>query len=126
MEQYGRATATSQFLWLSKHVHRLISQFPKADPSDDVQHAYFLYNPDTDWHPEFEHRVRRQGLRSDFVGISDILDGIVTFMEFLRWHLEGKKRCSVTVSHLIIPASILPNADQRAIGVSGSWYAGHP
>lgn len=90
----------------SKHVHQLIRDTVSAEPKTKTKHLYFLYHPATHWRLEFANLVTTNPLPTEFVGMSDSLDGIVYLMKFFRHRLNRKKGKpdSSAVFHLILPA----------------------
>ncbi|KIX96999.1 uncharacterized protein Z520_07113 [Fonsecaea multimorphosa CBS 102226] len=48
------------------------------------QHLYFVYHPDTDWHPYFCKLVERKPLANNFFGMAENLDTLCIWMRYLR------------------------------------------
>lgn len=89
----------------AKKVHRFIHQRAKETRSDRAHHFFFVYHPDTDWHPEFFHRTETHPLPTNFLGMSSNLDALCVWMLFIRSMLalsKNKKRRSHL--HILIPA----------------------
>lgn len=84
----------------SARVHNYIMAETSTLRSGRMHHVYFLYHPDTDWHPEFKQRVSDQPLPVNFLGMSENLDSLVVWMKFLRQHMSATK----FRFHLLIPA----------------------
>jgi hypothetical protein len=87
-----------------KHVHKFVNHSMKDYTSQGDRHLFFLYHPGNNWHPEFEEEAIRRPLGHNFLGTSDSLDAIVTYMRFFRWFLEGSKNPKPAVFHLLMPA----------------------
>lgn len=87
-----------------KHVYDFVSHTMRSSTSRGERHLYFLYHPGNNWHPKFEKLARKKPLGSSFLGTSDSLDAIVTYMRFFRWFLEGNKKQKPAVFHLLMPA----------------------
>ncbi|KAK7748388.1 hypothetical protein SLS62_008651 [Diatrype stigma] len=64
---------------------------------DALDHLYFLYHPDTDWHGYF-HRT----FPDNFLGMSEHLELLCAFMLFTRRNLRRSKRHARF--HLLIPS----------------------
>lgn len=88
----------------AKHVYLYIQKFLNHQHVEGVQHLYFLYHPGTNWHTEFEDKVKEKPLSANFIGMSDSLDSIVAYMRFFRWYLNKKKKPKPAVFHLLMPA----------------------
>jgi hypothetical protein len=78
---------------------------------DDKKHIYFLYHPDTDWHPEFYQLYSKAPISDRFAGISENLDLLCLWMSYLRiaqkryWAKRDDTKLRKTlVFHLLIPA----------------------
>ncbi|KAL1963261.1 hypothetical protein VTN77DRAFT_8484 [Rasamsonia byssochlamydoides] len=71
---------------------------------------YFVFHPDTDWHPYFEEKVRKEGpLGKNFCGISNELDALILYMLAVRQVREKKQQRTrqqlpIPVFHLLLPA----------------------
>lgn len=61
----------------SELVHDYIMAETSTQRSGNIQHVYFLYHPDTDWHPQFKKRVLAEPLPVNFLGLSENLDSLV-------------------------------------------------
>lgn len=93
-------------------VHMYIRNEARKTPytNNGTKHLYFVYHPDTDWHPYFNHLVEQHPLSSRFYGMSENLDALCLWMRFLRilFSMERRdamsKREEVIVFHLLIPA----------------------
>ncbi|CZR60206.1 uncharacterized protein PAC_10102 [Phialocephala subalpina] len=67
----------------AKQVYRYIRM--KAEQAQDSEtHVFFLYHPDTDWHPDFFEMVERDPLPDNFYGMSENLDALCVWMQYLR------------------------------------------
>lgn len=84
----------------SVRVYNYIKDEASTVRDDEMRHVYFLYHPDTDWHPEFKQQVLREALPVKFLGMSENLDSLVVWMKFLRQHMSATK----FRFHLLIPA----------------------
>ncbi|KAI9647029.1 hypothetical protein NHQ30_005031 [Ciborinia camelliae] len=85
-------------------IDQRISEESQSATRSGVKHAFFLYHPDSDWHPHFYESVRRKALPINFLGISQNLDSICVWMKFVRAlnsQQGGKTRMKF---HLLIPA----------------------
>ncbi|KAK5651924.1 hypothetical protein OQA88_11583 [Cercophora sp. LCS_1] len=75
-------------------------QMESARPGETC--LVFLYHPDTDWHGEFFDAVKQNPLPNNFLGMSENLDALVTWMLFVRQRLP--KKLVRARFHLVIPA----------------------
>ncbi len=69
---------------------------------DALDHLYFLYHPDTDWHGWFWHRMKNRPFPDNFLGMSEHLELICAFMLFTRRNLRRSRRSARF--HLLIPS----------------------
>lgn len=94
----------------SNHVRLFVKHHINYIPdSQKGQHYFFLYHPDTDWHPHFADALEESPLPDELIAMSENLDALVTYMRFFRWHLKRrakKERVQLqdSVFHLLIPA----------------------
>ncbi|KAG7294410.1 hypothetical protein NEMBOFW57_004481 [Staphylotrichum longicolle] len=86
----------------ARQVHMTIKEQMASTPAGDAHDIFFLYHPDTNWHGEFLHIVKRHPLPANFLGMSENLDAIVIWMLFLRRQLGDKLKKARF--HLVIPA----------------------
>ncbi|TGO20505.1 hypothetical protein BPAE_0289g00030 [Botrytis paeoniae] len=86
----------------AKHVDKYIRKEAASVYGGDEEHLYFLYHPDTDWHGEFHDIVQNKPVPSNFVGMSENLHALCTWMLFMRKRLE-RSRINARF-HLLIPA----------------------
>jgi hypothetical protein len=88
----------------AKQVYRCIKTMAK-DTRDSPEHFYFVYHPDNDWHGAFDELVENKPLPASYFGMSNCLDLLCVWMQFLRnsFARNGKwgKRA---VFHLLVPA----------------------
>jgi hypothetical protein len=73
------------------HVHHYIRLETNRVYEDGLRHIYFLFHPDTNWHPEFQSLVRRMPLPENLLGMSECLDSLVVWMKFIRSYLNRVK-----------------------------------
>ncbi|RFU25234.1 hypothetical protein B7463_g11098, partial [Scytalidium lignicola] len=85
----------------AKHVDKYIRQEAANVYAGDVEHLYFLYHPDTDWHGEFHHIVQSSPVPSNFLGMSENLHALCAWMLFLRKQVSRANK--VVRFHLLIP-----------------------
>ena len=88
------------------HVYKYAEAEANRVYGDGLQHLYFLFHPDNNWHPEFQALVRRRRLPNNLVAMSESLDCLVVWMRFIRDHLDHAqpKVSKATMFHLIMPA----------------------
>ncbi|KAG4033830.1 hypothetical protein MFRU_004g03330 [Monilinia fructicola] len=86
----------------AKHVDKYIRKEASSVYGGDAEHLYFLYHPDTDWHGEFHDIVQNKPVPSNFLGMSENLHALCTWMLFMRKRLE-RSRINAHF-HLLIPA----------------------
>ncbi|KAF1952148.1 hypothetical protein CC80DRAFT_495484 [Byssothecium circinans] len=87
----------------AKQVHRFIYQRTKEMHGDCADHFFFVYHPDTDWHPEFFSRVEADPLPTNFLGMSSNLDTLCIWMLFIRSLFTQSKIKRETYFHILIP-----------------------
>ena len=88
-------------------VHQFVSLETNRIHKDGMDHVYFLYHPDVDWHPAFWSLVKRHGFPKRLLGVAHNLDSLVIWMVFIRAQLKRRakpKDEETTVLHLLIPA----------------------
>lgn len=69
---------------------------------DGLDHVYFLYHPDTDWHGWFWHRMKHRSFPDNFLGMSEHLELLCAFMLFTRRNLRRSKRSARF--HVLVPS----------------------
>ncbi|KAH8800421.1 hypothetical protein F5884DRAFT_758029 [Xylogone sp. PMI_703] len=85
----------------AKHVDKYIRQEAANVYGGDVEHLYFLYHPDTDWHAEFHHIVQSSPVPANFLGMSENLHALCAWMLFLRKQVSRSNK--IVRFHLLIP-----------------------
>ncbi|RDW56580.1 hypothetical protein BP6252_14085 [Coleophoma cylindrospora] len=90
----------------ASHVYAYAKSEATRVYGDGLQHLYFLFHPDNNWHPEFQDLVTSRPLPDNLVAMSESLDCLVVWMKFVRGHLDRVrlKVSKTTMFHLIIPA----------------------
>ncbi|KAM3075324.1 hypothetical protein ACMFMG_007237 [Clarireedia jacksonii] len=86
----------------AKHVDKYIRKEAASVYAGGAEHLYFLYHPDTDWHGEFHDIVQNKPVPSNFLGMSENLHALCTWMLFMRKRLT--KSGINARFHLLIPA----------------------
>jgi hypothetical protein len=86
------------------HVYKYINMKTK-EVSESGKDLFFLYHPDTDWHPEFFYLVQNKPLKGNFIGLSENLDALCIWMHWIRTVLTSMTKGGHRVRfHLLIPA----------------------
>ncbi|KAF8854516.1 hypothetical protein BDZ45DRAFT_596937 [Acephala macrosclerotiorum] len=87
----------------AKQVYKYIRM--KAEQAQDSEpHIFFLYHPDTDWHPDFFEMVEHHPLPDNFYGMSENLDALCVWMQYLRMaFIENGKWGRTAVFDLLMP-----------------------
>lgn len=94
-------------------VHKFVRQRLGETQDDyEVDHWFFVYHPDTDWHPQFYHLLEEKHPGRRFAGYGNQIDTIFAFMLAARIRqterAEEKSKAGKTVKpvriHLLIPA----------------------
>ena len=68
------------------------------------EHFYFVYHPDNDWHPTFFTMVKNRPLPESFYGMSENLDALCVWMQFVRiMFAKMRKPKHQPVFHILIP-----------------------
>ncbi|KAH7044023.1 hypothetical protein B0J12DRAFT_189153 [Macrophomina phaseolina] len=88
----------------AKQVHRFIKHRAGETRADRTDHFFFVYHPDTDWHPEFFHRSKKDPLPTNFLGMSSSLDALCVWMLFIRSILAQDQSRRKSRFHILIPA----------------------
>lgn len=95
------------------YAYRMIQAGLGQTMDDPVcEHWFFLYHPDTDWHPEFYHLLERGPLGPRFCGYTHQIDTIFLFMLAARKRREAREKKASEKGrairpvkfHLLIPA----------------------
>ena len=85
---------------------RIVLHYLESETStvhgDALDHLYFLYHPDTDWHGWFWHRMEGRQFPKNFIGMSEHLELLCAFMLFTRRNLRRSRRRARL--HLLIPS----------------------
>lgn len=85
---------------------RIVLHYVESETStvhgDGLDHLYFLYHPDTDWHGWFWHRMEGRQFPKNFIGMSEHLELLCAFMLFTRRNLRRSRRRARL--HLLIPS----------------------
>ena len=82
-------------------VRFIAEQASRHGTSKTSKNYFFLYHPDTDWNPEFFDYAKKHDLPESFLGMSESLDALCTWMIFLRHNLKHGRRARF---HLLVPA----------------------
>ncbi|KAF1975791.1 hypothetical protein BU23DRAFT_566455 [Bimuria novae-zelandiae CBS 107.79] len=56
---------------------------------DSTDHLFFVYHPDTDWHPDFFHRAQRDPLPTNFLDMSSNLDTLCMYPLAIEGHIHN-------------------------------------
>lgn len=90
----------------ARQVYRFVKQRSAETRNDGSTHIFFVYHPDTDWHPEFFHHAThdRDPLPSNFLGLSENLDALCVWMKFLRGLMNKVQPGKIIQFHILIPA----------------------
>jgi hypothetical protein len=89
----------------AKQVYRFVQMRLAQTGRDSKNHWFFIYHPDTDWHPSFHKRLSKRKLGESFVGLSNQLDALVLFMVVVR-EVQAKlpKANKKPTFHILMPA----------------------
>ena len=88
----------------AKQVYRFIRTKTK-DTRNSMEHFYFVYHPDNDWHGAFEELVEGRPLPASYLGMCNSLDLLCVWMQFIRnAFIRNGKWGKRVVFHLLIPA----------------------
>lgn len=86
-------------------VYDYINQKTKETAKYGKKHLFFLYHPDTDWHPPFSTMVESRPLPDTFYGMSENLDALCVWMRFIRiMFTKTKELGKNTMFHILMPA----------------------
>lgn len=92
----------------ASHVLEYIHMVVKRSSSEGKTHLFFLYHPDTDWHPRFFRLAQENPLPQGFCGVSENLFALCIWIRFLRFILcestKTKKPAVEVVFHILMPA----------------------
>lgn len=87
----------------AKQVYKYIRMKAEQTKSSEP-HIFFLYHPDTDWHPDFFEMVERDPLPENFYGMSENLDALCVWMLYLRMtFIKNGKWGRTAVFDLLMP-----------------------
>jgi hypothetical protein len=87
------------------------------EETEEKNHGFFVYHPDTNWYPAFRKLIRQNPLPQSFCAKSDNLDALVVYMQSLGEILvEEREDGKDIVFHLI---------RFRLLCVSGSFRKCH-
>ncbi|KAH0841122.1 hypothetical protein AYO21_06611 [Fonsecaea monophora] len=81
LEAQTRLDAPEKF---AVHVHGYIDMMTKSTAKSGKKHLYFVYHPDTDWHPYFCRLVEKKPMANNFFGMAENLDTLCIWMRYLR------------------------------------------
>lgn len=88
----------------AKQVYRYIDMKASGTKDSRREHLYFVYHPDNDWHPTFFTLVKSQPLPETFYGMSENLDALCVWMQFVRiTFTKTRKPRDQPVFHILIP-----------------------
>ncbi|OAP56317.1 hypothetical protein AYL99_09496 [Fonsecaea erecta] len=90
----------------AKHVYDFVKErigvIRKAERDN---HRFFVYHPDTDWHPAFYRLITETPLPLTFCAKSDDLDKLCQYMQEVRAQLKRESgRGQDIILHLLIPS----------------------
>ncbi|ETS77191.1 hypothetical protein PFICI_11065 [Pestalotiopsis fici W106-1] len=103
----------------SKTVMYYLESKAATDYGDSLTHLYFLYHPDTDWHPWFWKRLARRRFPANVLAMSEHLEALCLFMLAVRRTLRRPQRDARF--HLLIP-SYRPMAIHQPYNFSEELY----
>jgi transcription antitermination factor NusA-like protein len=108
-EELDRQTLAKVGGWedgFGKFVHKFVQTEIAIRQSSGRKHAFYVYNPDTIWVPEFEILQQNQPLGPSFGGYSSDLQAIFLLMWTNRKTLTEKKKVGTdVVFHLLVPSA---------------------
>ncbi|OAP59516.1 hypothetical protein AYL99_06814 [Fonsecaea erecta] len=82
LEAQTRLDAPEKF---ANQVYGYIDMMTKStSKSTSKKHLYFVYHPDTDWHPYFCKLVEKKPTANNFFGLAENLDTLCIWMRYLR------------------------------------------
>ncbi|EXJ70578.1 uncharacterized protein A1O5_06648 [Cladophialophora psammophila CBS 110553] len=81
LEAQTRLDAPEKF---AAQVYGYIDMMTKSTSKSTKKHLYFVYHPDTDWHPYFCKSVERKPTPNTFFGMAENLDTLCIWMRYLR------------------------------------------
>ncbi|OQV02847.1 hypothetical protein CLAIMM_07972 [Cladophialophora immunda] len=81
LEAQTRLDAPEKF---ATQVYGYIDMMTKSTSKSSNKHLYFVYHPDTDWHPYFCKLVERKPTANTFFGMAENLDTLCIWMRYLR------------------------------------------
>ncbi|KAF2398333.1 hypothetical protein EJ06DRAFT_532085 [Trichodelitschia bisporula] len=89
----------------AKQVYKYVAMKAAETAGAQPRHFYFLYHPDTDWHPTFFELVENKPLPDSFYGMSENLDALCVWMRFVRVMLAKQRSWGrEAVFVLLVPA----------------------
>lgn len=88
----------------AKQVYMYIDMKVNGTKGLRKEHFYFVYHPDNDWHPAFFTMVKNRPLPESFYGMSENLDALCVWMQFVRiMFAKMRKPKHQPVFHILIP-----------------------
>jgi hypothetical protein len=88
----------------AKQVYKYIDMKVSGTKDSRKEHFYFVYHPDNDWHPTFFTMVKSRPLTESFYGMSENLDALCVWMQFVRMMFaKMRKAKDQPVFHILIP-----------------------
>lgn len=86
------------------YVHSLIEAEIRAHSHSNLGHRFYIYNPDTSWHSNFDDVVGNQPLPASFGGYAADLDAIFLLMWANHQTLvESTESGADMIFHLLVP-----------------------
>ncbi|EXJ53514.1 uncharacterized protein A1O5_13290 [Cladophialophora psammophila CBS 110553] len=98
----GTGLSADQF---ASRVYEYIKMKTKQTSGHKRKHLYFVYHPDTDWHPRFAALTADEELADSFMGLCEDLDFLCLWMQYLRVRFKFSSEWgSRPIFHLLMPA----------------------
>ncbi|KAM0523048.1 hypothetical protein ACHAPE_001539 [Trichoderma viride] len=86
---------------LPGHVYSFVQSMTEKHRDEISPHYFFIFNPSTTWHPEFDNLNRRNPLGDCFLGYHHDLDQLVAFIVGIARPKLGSK----PTMHILIPTT---------------------
>lgn len=118
----GIDLATNQF---ASQVHEDIEMKTKQTSSYKMKHFYFVYHPDTDWHPRFATLTAQKELADSFIGLCEDLTYYASGCSIFEFNSNFQKKCgSNPIFPLLMPA-YRPQVIEEPIAFAQSFQPLH-
>ena len=89
----------------ANQVYNYIDMKVNGTKESGREHFYFVYHPDNDWHPTFFNKVKSQPLPESFYGMSENLDALCVWMQFVRrMFAKMRKAKDQPMFHILMPS----------------------